>query len=109
MDLTAAFDTVDHSLLLTRLQKYFGVEGCCLEWFASYLSGRSYCMVVDGVSSKVIYIICLVRSCSVLGPCSPLRPVLYVADLADIVAESIGQPVRNFLNWSKWCNHCKDH
>jgi len=60
LDLTAAFDTVDHSLLLTRLQKCFGVEGCCLEWFSSYLSGRSYCGVVDGVSSKVIYIICSV-------------------------------------------------
>jgi len=33
LDLTAAFDTFHHSLLLTRLQKYFGVEGSCLEWF----------------------------------------------------------------------------
>ena len=41
--------TVDHSLLLTRLQRCFGVEGGCLEWFSSYLSGRSYCVVVDGV------------------------------------------------------------
>ena len=84
LDLTAAFDTVDHSLLLTRLQKCFGVEGSCLEWFSSYLSGRSYCVVVDGVSSKVIYIICSVPQGSVLGP---VLFILYVADSADIVAE----------------------
>ena len=84
LDLTAAFDTVDHSLLLTRLQKCFGVEGSCLEWFSSYLSGRSYCVVVDGVSSKVTYIICSVPQGSVLGP---VLFILYVADLADIVVE----------------------
>ena len=84
MDPTAAFDIADHSLLLTRLQKCFGVEGSCLEWFSSYLSGRSYCVVVDGVCSKVIYIICSVPQGSVLGP---VLFILYVADLADIVAE----------------------
>ena len=84
LDLTAAFDTVDHSLLLTRLQRCFGVECHCLEWFSSYLSGRSYRVVVNGVSSKVIYIICSVPQGSVLGP---VLFILYVADLAGIVAE----------------------
>jgi len=84
LDFTAAFDTVDHSLLLIRLQKCFGVEGSCLEWFSSYLSGRSYCVVVDGVSSKVTYIICSVSQGSVLGL---VLFILYVADLGDIVAE----------------------
>ena len=57
MDLTAAVDPVEHSLLLTRLQKCFGIGGSCLEWFSSYLSGRSYYVVVDDVSSKVTCII----------------------------------------------------
>jgi len=39
LDLTSAFDTVDDDLLLTRLQRSFGVEGGCLAWFTSYLSG----------------------------------------------------------------------
>ena len=79
LDITAAFDTVDHSLLLTRLQKCFGVQGCSLEWFSSYLLGRSYCVVVHGVSSKVTYTIRSVPQGSVLGP---VLFILYVADLA---------------------------
>jgi len=37
LDLTAAFDTVDHELLLLQLQQCFGIEGSCLSWFMSYL------------------------------------------------------------------------
>ena len=42
LDLSAAFDTVDHQLLLTRLQDRFGVVGKAYDWFQSYLHGRSY-------------------------------------------------------------------
>jgi len=56
LDLTSAFDTVDHALLLTRLERSFGVEGGCLAWFTSYLSGRNYCVVINGVASHVIYV-----------------------------------------------------
>ena len=40
VDLTAAFDTVDHELLLRRLQRTFGICGSALAWFQSYLSSR---------------------------------------------------------------------
>ena len=50
-------DRVESSLLLSRLQGRFGVEGICLAWFVSYLSERTYCVDVDGLSSKIIHII----------------------------------------------------
>jgi len=41
LDLSAVFDTVDHDILLRRLQTSFGIDGVALDWFRSYLVGRT--------------------------------------------------------------------
>ena len=51
LDLSTAFDTVDHQILLNRLCTEFAVSGKVLGWFASYLSNRSQKVTVDGVLS----------------------------------------------------------
>jgi len=53
LDQSAAFDTIDHQILLHRLSALFGVSGVALSWFKSYLSGRLQCVSVSGVSSGV--------------------------------------------------------
>jgi len=44
LDLTAAFDTVDHEILIARLEQWVGIRGKALEWFRSYLTGRTFCV-----------------------------------------------------------------
>ena len=77
LDLTAAFDTVDHELLLHRLQRTFGICGSTLAWFQSYLSDRTHCVVVDSLMSQVIRVLRSVPQGSVLGPLLFLIPRLH--------------------------------
>ena len=48
MDLSAAFNTVDHEILLTILKSKFGLEHEALQWFDRYLHPRSYKVIVNG-------------------------------------------------------------
>ena len=54
-DLSAAFDTVDHAILLKRLDVSFGIRGNALNWFASYLSGRSQQVSVHGILASSFF------------------------------------------------------
>ena len=56
MDLSAAFNTVDHDILLTILRTKFGIEDKALKWFDSYLHPRSYMVTVDGKYSREVYL-----------------------------------------------------
>jgi len=44
LDLTAAFDTVDHEILISCLERWVGIKGIALKWFRSYLEGRTFCV-----------------------------------------------------------------
>ena len=84
LDLQKALDTVNHSILLQAiLQKleHYGIRGNALEWFQSYLTGRSQYVAVNGHVSNFLPITCGVPQGSVLGS---LLSLIYVDDLPNI-------------------------
>ena len=82
LDLSAAFDTVNHRLLLKRLNDRCGVVGDALKWFESYLTDRSQTVKVKNVTSKKMTLSCGVPQGSVLGP---LLFLVYTLPLGDIM------------------------
>ncbi len=68
LDLSAAFDTVDHNILLDFLRDYVGLDGVVFQLFKSYLSGRTQCVSVEGILSEFSELAYGVPQGSVLGP-----------------------------------------
>lgn len=68
LDLSAVFDTVDHAILLGRLETTFGIADAALAWFASYLSGRRQQVPVNGERSDGYPLPFGVPQGSCLGP-----------------------------------------
>ena len=68
LDLSAAFDTIDHTSLLHGLRKNFGISRKPLEWIQSYLSDRYQTVTIDSELSKPVPLSYSVPQGSVLGP-----------------------------------------
>ena len=81
LDLSAAVDTVDHDILLSRLSSRYGICGTALKWFKSYLSDRTQYVKINSSSSCFSGLSQGVPQGSVLGP---ILYSLYTSPLADI-------------------------
>ena len=82
LDLSAAFDIVDHKILPQRLSCLFGINGKALRWFKSYLENRKQVVNVKGATSCRKDLRCGVPQGSVV---EPILYVLYTSPLGDIV------------------------
>ena len=111
LDLSAAFDLVDHHLLLQKLE-LLGFDQHAVLWMWSYLSERSQCVYVDGKLSDFEQVTVGVPQGSVLGA---LMYILFVNDLPEVVhghagqvhpAENHDQEVQRQVNFNMNCRVC---
>ena len=84
LDLSAAFDTVDHTILIERLANRFGLCDLALAWFKSYLSDRTHFVSIRGARSVTRSLSCGVPQGSMLGL---ILYLLYTSPLGDIVRQ----------------------
>jgi len=78
LDLSAAFDTVDHQILLSVLSDSFAEANNALTWFTSYLTDRTQQFMYAGSCTSSFTVDCSVPQGSVLGP---LKFVAYTEDI----------------------------
>ena len=78
LDFSKAFDTVDHEILIKKLEHY-GFRGLVKQWFISYLSERRQIVTVNSVVSSECSLSCGILQGSILGP---LLFLLYINDFS---------------------------
>ena len=94
LDVSAAFDTVDHGILLQRLSTSYGLTGTAFTWLESYITGRVQVIHVGGRQSSSAMVHFGVPQGSVLGP---VLYVLYTADIVGLV-ETFGLRVHLYAD-----------
>ena len=86
LDMSAAFDTIDHNILIDILKNDFGVVDNALKWFRSYLANRKQHVVIDRCKSSEFMAATGVPQGSCLGP---VLFLLYVSGLSEIISKHL--------------------
>ena len=84
LNLSAAFDTLDHNILIDILNRHFNISDLALSWFCSYLSQRSQFVKMDNFSSSLTSLNSGVPQGSVLGP---ILFSLYTSPMCSIIVQ----------------------
>ena len=110
LDLSAAFDTVDHDILLRRLATSFGISGLTLKWISSFLTGRTQAVVFRGTTSAYSTVKYGVPQGSILGP---VLFLLYTADVTAVAGRQCQctfvcrrHPALHMLFRCQWTGFC---
>ena len=103
MDLSKAFNTLDHSILIDKLSHY-GIKCNALQWFSSYLSNHTMHVEIDNAKSSVRHLTTGVPQGSILGP---LLFLIYMNDISNSPANNFTFPERsqNVPPNHKKCSH----
>jgi hypothetical protein len=87
LDLSKAFDTINHDILISKLE-YYGVRGVALDWFKDYLNDRKQYSLFNSTKSNIMSVTCGIPQGSILGP---LLFLIYINDIPSVIKH--GHPI----------------
>ena len=111
LDLSAAFDTIDHDILLSRLCNVYGITGNTLDWFRSYLTGRIQRVVIENAVSGDQELGFGVQQGSVLGPkiyCMYTKPVSDIIQRHGLSHHSYADDTQLYMTMDHSNNNWRD-
>ena len=111
LDLTDAFDTIDHDILLSRLCNIYAITGNVLDWFRSYLTGRIHRVVIEDSVSVDQELEFIVPQGSFLGTklyCMYTKPVSDIIQRHGLSHHSYTDDTQLYMTMDHSNNDCRD-